>query len=545
MPLPARTPETQRNSALAHARLSQVQGQLGKANEAKSLWQTAKKSLADVRSAGDQSDDTRIALARVGVAEVSDDINCGDFIAASQAAEDALAELAPVLAKADPSQIATWTDASLRASLGFALSRRELPERAIEQFTKARKTAVAVGALDLSNLVATSGYLMAGWTLGQALATIGKPNEAIPILQETAKLADQLLYKRPGHRAALRGKGNAVSQLAQIEQSNLNWAGAMSYSREAQRSNATVTALDPGNSTSQNNLRLVKVEVARSLYETGRVAEWRAAMQAALVIDKTEKLTGFSIVNLIDWHTDYARSLAQAGKSEGAEAELRIAGQYLKQFFAVSNDKIARLELEAHVASNRARVDMVNGNLDNVEPVLAKHIAIWQARMSELGKDAPTGTDRFLALLYDTAVQALLLKGDYANAASYAQKTLQERQKGNSPTLAEQRDISVARAHLALALARSGKQVDAANAIKPALAFYQLPAVQKSDGVLLKGDHAEALLAAALASPNATDKKALLAQALQRFDAMPAEAKALKDYAQIRADIVGEQRKKS
>ena len=96
-----------------------------------------------------------------------------------------------------------------------------------------------------------------------------------------------------------------------------------------------------------------------------------------------------------------------------------------------------------------------------------------------------------------------------------------------------------------MALARSGKQVDAANAIKPALAFYQLPAVQKSDGVLLKGDHAMALLAAALASPNATDKKALLAQALQRFDAMPAEAKALKDYAQIRADIVREQGKKT
>ena len=268
-------------------------------------------------------------------------------------------------------------------------------------------------------------------------------------------------------------------------------------------------------------------------------------MQAALVIDKTEKLTGFSIRNLISWHHRYARSLAQAGKTEGAEVELKTAEEYVKQFLAASNDKGQRLTMEARVAYGRAGVDIANGKLDNVEPAMAKHIAIRQARIAELGKDAPTTTDWLLYSAHYYAMDALFLKGDYFKAATYGQKSLQELQKRDSNTLALQSEISVVRSHLALALARGGQTNDAISVIEPALAFYLLPAVQKSDGVFLKGDHAMALLAAALASPNATDKKALLAQALQRFDAMPAEAKALKDYAQIRADIVREQRKKS
>ena len=70
------------------------------------------------------------------------------------------------------------------------------------------------------------------------------------------------------------------------------------------------------------------------------------------------------------------------------------------------------------------------------------------------------------------------------------------------------------------------------------LAFYQLPAVQKSDGVTLKGAHARALYAAALSRP--AQKQALLAQALQTFDTMPAPMKALRDWAELRGDIVKE-----
>ena len=61
----------------------------------------------------------------------------------------------------------------------------------------------------------------------------------------------------------------------------------------------------------------------------------------------------------------------------------------------------------------------------------------------------------------------------------------------------------------------------------------------------LKGEYAEALLAAALAVPDKpAEKQALLAKALQTFDAMPAEVKALKSFARVRAEIVREHKSK-
>ena len=169
------------------------------------------------------------------------------------------------------------------------------------------------------------------------------------------------------------------------------------------------------------------------------------------------------------------------------------------------------------------------------------------ALRAELGKDAPTGQDGTLADLYQTTAEALLIKGDYANAAAYAQKELLEWQRSRDNMADDQRSpgyqrtISGARTRLAVALAKQGKQYDAQKVIEPALAFYASPAVQKSDGVLLKAERANVLYAAALAKPE--NKKALLTQAAQLLDGLPAEVRAFWRVARGRADITAEMKK--
>ena len=548
LPPEARTPDTKRNSAVAQARYAQVSTLLGRAGEAKTLVESAKKTLTDMRAAGDSGDETAIALARVTVAEVQNLTNRFDMVGATSAAEEGLKVIAPVLAKpnkSDTPKAATWSEAVLHANLGFAMLRRGRPEAAIEHYLPARKTAAASGALDLTNLVATSGYVTIGWQYGEALTTIGKLDEATPILQETIQLCDKLLEKRPGHRPALRAKANALGQLGNNESEALRWNGVLRYARDALRVQEQVTALDPGNSGSHNNLRAAKTLLTRALFETGRSDEAMTKFAAALAIDKAEKINGFSLRQLITWNGMLAEGLAQQGKFDQAEIEIKKAEQYLKQFLAVSNDKGPRLGAPGDLASWHARMDIASGNMEKInkiEPEMAKHIALRLAGFVELGKDAPTGTDNLLPGWYETAYRALMLKGDYANAAFYAQKQMKELSKDEKPSLSLQRDTYNARINLALALSRGGKQYDAGNTIKPVLAFYQLPAIQKSDAVTLKADYAEALLAAALANPE--QKNALLAQALQTFDTMPAEMKALKNFARIRDEIVQAQRSK-
>ena len=146
-----------------------------------------------------------------------------------------------------------------------------------------------------------------------------------------------------------------------------------------------------------------------------------------------------------------------------------------------------------------------------------------------------------LPSLYGTATDALMMKGDYANAAAYAQKELLELERSPRASLDDQRANNAARARLAIALAKQSKQYDARKTIEPAIAFYDLPAVQRSDGVILRAERAKVLYAAALAKPES--KKVLLTQALQLVDSLPAEVRVTKSVVQQRAEIAAEMKR--
>ena len=541
LPPEALTPDSKRNSALAQARYAQVLTLQGGADQAKVLIETAKQTLSEMRANGDTSNDTIIALSRVAVAEAALAALRSDQAAASKAAIDALAMLTPITAQANAPMNAVWAEAGLRSTFGFALVRRGLPEQAIEQYVAVRKIAAANGALDLTNLLATSLYVSVSWQYGEALSTLGRAAEVAPVLNEAIQLANQLLAKRPGHRPALRAKATATSQLAQIEFSNLQFAEALRRTREAQRVQEEVTGLDPGNSGSQNNLRIAKTLTSRVMYEQGRINESINAFQAALTIDKAEKVNGFGMRNLVGWHGVLALGLAEMGRMEAAEIELGKAEKYMKSFAAINQAKGPNLAVQAEVALYRSRVALLSGKLDNVAPEMARYIAPRLARREELGRDAPSGTDDILASLYETATDALMMNSDYANAAAYAQKELVEWQRSPRVSLDDQRSINAVRTRLAIALAKQGKQYDASKTLEPVTAFYQLPAVQKSDGVILNADRARVLYAAALAKPE--NSRASLTQALQLLDGLPAEVRMLKRVVQLRAEIAAEMKK--
>ena len=360
-------------------------------------------------------------------------------------------------------------------------------------------------------------------------------------------LADKLLAKRPGHRPALRAKGAALGVLADIDRRELRFTDALALSRAGLRVQQELTGLDPGNSSSQNNLRVAKWDVFSGVGELGHINEGIASAQAALVIDKVEILSGFSLRNLVPWHSFMASDYAEYGRMGEAQADLAKAEKYLKSFMAVNTAKGAVTALQADLAMARARIDLANNKPDNVEADLAKHIAARLGHCAELGKDAPTGQDGTLADLYLTTADALLMKGDIVNAAAFAQKALLEWERSrdgvadNERGLAYQRTIIGARTRLAIALAKQGKQYDAAKVIEPAMTFAALPAVQKSEGVLLKADLANALYAAALAKPE--NKKALLTQAARLLDGLTADVKASKRWAKLRADVAAEMKR--
>jgi tetratricopeptide (TPR) repeat protein len=539
LPPEARTTETKRNSALAQARYASVLTSQGKSDEAKTLTDEAGATMKALRDGGDTSDDTLIAEARVNIVVADNFSNRNDQISAIKVVNEALEKLKPVLAKANPSPRARKVEASASAYLGFSLLRTGRPAAAIEPYQRTRAIAKEFGALELTDLTATSGYIVAGWQLGEALGTIGKIDEAKTVLNETIALADKLIAVRPGHRRALGAKATAFSQLAQIEGNQLQIAGLLRYARESQKVQQEVTALDPGSSGSQNNLRVGHVLISTALFSLGRVDEaWQAGL-LTLTTGKDERVNGFSAQNLLSWHAEAAVVAASMGDMNRAKQDISAAERYFSVIKATGASEGARAYGRGRIETARGEIAlMTRGDLAGARIVIEQSIAERVARV--VGKPSAIGAGLFAAQ-HGMAAQLSMALGEYTAAEAHLRKALSYHQFNETPSLGDQAGINDTRALLAMTLARQDKREEAVKVLAPALAYYRLPVVQKSDDQTLKVYGARVLLAAALANP--AERAKYLAEAAQRFDSMPPPLKRLKNFAMIREEIGREMQK--
>lgn len=539
LPPEARTAETKRNSALAQSRYAQVLTALGKSDDAQKLTDEAAATIKAMRDGGDNSDDTLIAEARVARVISDGFSNRNDQISAVKVAIDALEKLKPVMAKPNPLKTARWVEAELHAFAGFSYLRSGRPKEAIESYQRSRAIAKDLGALELTYLPATAGYVVNGWQLGEALGSLDKNDEAKLVLDETLALADKLIAVRPGHRRAMGAKSTANSQFAQIEGNRLQVATALRYAREAQRVQLELTALDPGSSASQNNLRVGYYGIAIGLYSLGRVDEAWQQYLLALELGRDERVNGFSAQNLLFWHADMATIAASRGDTNRANLDLAAAERY----FAVIN--IQNASARGRV-NGRGRIETAHGEIARMTggDFKAVRTAIESSIAERIGVfgDKPAALPASLfAVQHTVAAELSLLLGEASVAETHLRKALTYWQMNDSPSLNDLSSINDTRALLAIALSRQAKFDEALKAVAPALAFYRLPVLQKSDDETMKVFHARVLYAAALANgSNPSEKARYLAEAAQRFDAAPALLKRLKQFAMIREEIAAE-----
>ena len=539
LPLEARTTETKRNSALAQSRYAEVLTRLGKSEEAQKFLDEASVTVKSLRDAGDTSDDTLIAEARVNAVVVANFSTRNDQLSAIKVATDALEKLKPVLVKAAPQSRARWVEAQLSSFLGFSLLRSGRAADAINAYQRARAIAKEFGALELTNLTATSGYVTTGWQMGEALGTLDKNSEAKTVLNETIVLADKLLVLRPGHRRALGAKSTAFAQLATIDGNQLQVAAAMRSARESQRVQMEVTALDPGSSSSQNNLRVGYYQLAAGLFSLGRVDEaWQQTL-LVLTTGRDESVDGFGAQNLLYWHAEAASIAASKGDMNRAKSDLAAAERYLAVVKATGASERARTGGSTRIAVVRGEIAlMTHGDLAAARSEIEQSIA---ARTAIFGAEPNVLAAGLFAAQHAMVAELSIALGEYIPAESNLRKALVFFKLNETPSLSDQAGIHDAHALLAIALARLGKFEEASKVIQPALAFYRLPVLQKADDETLKFFHARTLLGAALANP--AEKNKYLTEAAQRYDSMPPSLRRLKNFTRIRDEIALELKK--
>ena len=534
LPLEAQNASTRRNSAIARAQYSRVLRISGQLAEADRYLLAATTLIAEVRKSGDASDATVIASARIDGLRVAQLSTRRDFKASIALGLQALQRLQPVLDKPDAPRAARQTEGAILQTTGFSQLRDIQRPAAAVTLRRALAVFRGLGATELGDLVAATGYIRTSWLLEEAIRRTGSVAERRSLLEEGVALADRLLAVRPGHRPALRAKATTLTGLSQIaQQEEMQVAKALQSLTAAIDADTQALSLDAGSGASRNNVRIRYGDRSDLLLMIGRLDEARRDAELGLEVGQDEGVDSFGKFNLAFANFQTGVFYAELGEDARADALQREGDRLVEDLKRDGGSDLAALAIRRAMAAGRIAL----ARRDRAALLVARRdLDAAKARFLADNPGDPA-VDGLASVASAASAAVALALGDAAAAEGYARQSIEESKRFGVSGYYERRDDATVLAMLSLALSAQGKWAEASEAIRPALAFHLEPLVRASDDQMLKADHARVLYAAALASTDPARRRAYLVEAAQRFDSMAAPLRQLKSFAALRADI--------
>ena len=286
LPEALRTPQTQRNRALALVRYGSVLRTQSRIDEGGKALDEAVKVLAQMREQGDQSEVTAIGLA-LGLIAQARLASIANFEGGAVTVAARAVEVLKVAATAPGSSVA------VRRAYGEALTvlgdmqwRNEAHEAAVATFDDARATLRSIDELRMTDLPAAAVYAEATAWQVYALSRLGRYEDAKRAGKDGLAVAAQVLEKRPGHMQALRAQTLFGGPLANIYRGEMRLAEALAMSESAARGWKEFVRLDPGNTIAWGNL-LVEYRIRNEILQAmGRPADAAAVLRSAMEVDR-------------------------------------------------------------------------------------------------------------------------------------------------------------------------------------------------------------------------------------------------------------------
>ncbi len=536
LPPALKGPESVRTGALAlalHARALRTLGQLDAA--ARDVAE-AVALLEKQRAAGDDSQATTLALATAELVQ-SQILDNKDDTQAPEATARATALLRPLAAQAPPVPAAQRLLVQTLIRAGYQQQKARKYTEAVASEREAMQLAVTLGARTFADPDLGAYYAEAGGWLVQALVNLGHYAEARTAANEALAMADATLARRPGHRLALHAAdliGDVLVGLAMVELDPR--AAAREWARYERYSQALLS-LDPDNVVTLNNLGNSNNNVANAYWSAGELTE--ALRHAHLAEDYLARATTHG--QNPDFFVTRLGFLGFTAYLETTRGELAAAR-------ATVHDAEGLIEQVRHTPALQAVVPYGNALTLALRALIAQQ-AEDNATARRLGTEAlarlnadPAAGPR-LASEYDTLTYIIARSlgriaydmGDYPAAEAYERQALKSYQVSGQAGLAVERDEAELSTWLALALARQGRQKEAADTIAPVLKLHrELEGKNRSDA-WLPLELALALYAQALAEP--AHAAALLKEAAAHAAQVPPQVAAVADVRRLRERI--------
>jgi tetratricopeptide (TPR) repeat protein len=418
------------------------------------------------------------------------------------------------------------------------LSHRQPKETGIASCEEARGILVDIGALDLTDLSATSVYADTADSQARHALELGRLDDAARLEQEVYELAEKVLQRRPGDLRSMANRALSASLLGQLAFRRFDYATAMDYAAKAEQAGEDYVAFDPTDANPWVYWIRAKRQVAGTLLEQGRVRDAMEEMRSAMALQEDERAHSTLGASLSQMAFPLTALSARLGPRGTAERDLQAALRAQTQFidFTPRESTFRKLFPYAEGAW-RGRLNALNGEYAAALEEAMRIAA--QVRKIEFPADDRTARDiraNFMRHVLSTAATAALKSNRYLEGEAAARELLDlppDPIAFGDP----QDDSALARMLLAHALARQNRAAEARDTLRPALEHCRRAQGAGATGLTHRRDCAYALFVRSLTESDdpagRTRKDGALAEAEALIAGASAEARRLADVRDV------------
>jgi hypothetical protein len=530
LPPELRTADTDRNRALALVRYGAALRTQSKLDESGKALSEAVDVLGKLRQQGDKSEATAIGLGTglMSEARVLDSLN--KRLEARQFAQQGVDVMKPLMAASNPSVPLRRAYGLAMTYLGFSQARDNQEEAAVATLEQAREAYRSIDNLKLDDLPAAVGYAEASAWQMDALRSLGRFDEVRKVGEDAARVAGQVMERRPGQMSALRARALIVDNLATTEAFDLHQRRALALSEQGARDWEAILKLDPTNQIAWNNLASARITSGFLSWAQGQIRGAQDQWRGALAVERNVKEAAF-ISGALALAAGYLTMLeADLGNRQAAEAALRDNRRLIE--VAVRNlpaDSFGRAYVPEFIGwygypttgigYGGYALPFAAGDYEGVRS-LARASARRIEQVKTANPERELDKNRMLEVAYRTAAEASYRLKDYAAADADIRRALDIGKAVPQRMLPEERDAKSEMMLAAMIAARLERYAEAQQIIEPVLKFHRaLYARKDNEDLFQHAELAQALYVSALAAPG--QKTAQLTEAATILDGLP------------------------
>lgn len=511
------TPQTRINRAMAQVREGAAQNASGKLDAAYKNFAAAQSVFEQLRAGGDHSEPVTYGLALALYSEGYNAIVGGGNGRGTTAQTQQAADLLRPLVHAPG---ASRRVRKLYADDLNVLSHAQPLVVGVATCDEARKILVGLGALDLSDLDATSSYADTADSEARHLDGLGRLAEAQQLEQQVYDLAGQILVRRPSDLHALADRSWSAQMLSRLAIRQHDLAAAADWGNKAVQAGADEVRFNPSDLGTWTNWAISLRTLASQQFESGDIERAIATLRGLAALESDPRRP--SSLGPVVWYNwiPLASMQAESGDAAGAEQSVHDYARDVGELLAQSAPDQPRRKLQANPAQVlRSAVALAESNPTQA---LADSVAVI-TRVEAVSIPVGDATSRYLqaSILigsYATAAEAALRLRRYPQAEALARHLLAI--PANPNEFDPQARAAKAQSVLARALAMQGRNDEAGKTLRPAMDYYHRQLQAGAKGTTFRRDYAYALYASALAqsadaagaAQRATDLKEAAAQ---------------------------------